>query len=101
MATTARCLATPPSAPKGETARAGGNEIQPYLTGVPVSIGGVTVVPGDYIFAQGSAAVVIPASSTEAILGQAREIMNNMNLAKELTQIEDPKKVLAQGSSEI
>ena len=86
---------------KGETARGGANEIQPYLTGVPVSVGGVTVVPGDYIFAQGSVAVVIPASSAEAILEQAREIMNNMNVAKELTQVEDPKKVLAQGSSEI
>jgi regulator of RNase E activity RraA len=86
---------------KGETARAGGNEIQPYLTDVPVSVDGVTVVPGDYVFAQGSAAVVIPASSAEAILKQAREIMKNMDLAKELTQIEDPKKVLAEGSSEI
>jgi regulator of RNase E activity RraA len=86
---------------KGETVRAGGNEIQPYLTDVPVSVDGVTVVPGDYVFAQGSAAVVIPASSAEAILKQAREIMKNMDLAKELTQIEDPKKVLAEGSSEI
>ena len=86
---------------KGETVRAGGNEIQPYLTNVPVCVAGITVVPGDYVFAQGSAAVIIPAASTEEILTKAREIMEKMDQVKEFLVDEDPQKVLAQGSSEI
>ncbi len=86
---------------KGETVRAGGNEIQPYLTNVPVCVAGITVVPGDYVFAQGSAAVIIPAASAEEILTKAREIMEKMDQVKEFLVDEDPQKVLAQGSSEI
>ncbi len=86
---------------KGETVRAGGNEIQPYLTNVPVCVAGITVVPGDYVFAQGSAAVIIPAASAEEILTKSREIMEKMDQVKEFLVDEDPQKVLAQGSSEI
>ena len=86
---------------KGETVRAGGNEIQPYLTNVPACVAGVTVVPGDYVFAQGSAAVIVPAASAEEILTKAREIMEKMDQVKEFLVDEDPQKVLAQGSSEI
>ncbi len=86
---------------KGETARAGGNEIQPYLTNVPVCVDGVTVVPGDYVFAQGSTAVVVPADSAEAILKKSRGIMEKMDQVKESLVGEDPQAVLEQGSSEI
>jgi len=86
---------------KGETVRAGGNEIQPYLTNVPVCIDGVTVVPGDYVFAHGSTAVIIPADSAEAILKKGRGIMAKMDRVKESLVNEDPQTVLSQGSSEI
>jgi regulator of RNase E activity RraA len=86
---------------KGETVRGGGNEIQPYLTNVPVCVDGITVVPGDYVFAQGSAAVIIPAGSAEAILKKSRGIMEKMDRVKESLMNEDPQTVLSQGSSEI
>ncbi len=86
---------------KGQTVRAGGNEIQPYLTNVPVCIDGVTVVPGDYVFAHGSTAVIIPADSAEAILKKGRGIMAKMDRVKESLVNEDPQTVLSQGSSEI
>ncbi len=86
---------------KGETVRAGGNEIQPYLTNVPVCVDGVTVVPGDYVFAHGSTAVIIPADSAEAILKKGRGIMAKMDRVKESLVNEDPQTVLSQGSSEI
>ncbi len=86
---------------KGETVRAGGNEIQPYLTNVPVCVDGVTVVPGDYVFAHGSTAVIIPAASAEAILKKSREIMAKMDRVKGSLVSEDPQTVLSQGSSEI
>ena len=85
----------------GETVRAGGNEIQPYLADVPVAIGGVTVVPGDVIFAQGSTAVVMPGGEAEAILHKARAIMEKMDQVKESLKSEDPKTVLEQGSGEL
>jgi len=86
---------------KGETVRAGGNEIQPYLSNVPVTLNGVTVIPGDYIFAKGTTAVVIPAITVEMILKKARKIMNMMDNAKASFIGEDPKKIINQGSSEM
>lgn len=86
---------------KGETVRAGGNEIQPYLAGTPVIVDGVTVVPGDYIFAKGTAAVVIPGKDVEMILKKARMIMNKMDMAKDSFINEDPQKIMNQGSSEL
>ncbi len=86
---------------KGETVRAGGNEIQPYLTNVPVCVDGVTVVPGDYVFAQGSTAVIVPADAAEAIFKKSRGIMAKMDQVKDSLVDEDPRTVLSQGSSEI
>jgi len=85
----------------GETVRAGGNLIQPYLTDVPVCVYGVTVVPGDYIFAQGSAAVVIPRDSVQEILTKSRKIMHKMDEVKGALVNEDPQMVLQKGSSEL
>ena len=85
----------------GETVRAGGNEIQPYLANVPVTIGGVTVVPDDIIFARGSTAVVIPGAEAKTILTKARSIMEKMDQVKQSLKSEDPETVLKQGSSEL
>ena len=86
---------------KGETVRAGGNEIQPYVTNVPVILDGVTIVPGDYIFARGSTAVVIPEEKVEFILKKGRMIMNKMDEVKSTFIDEDPNKIINQGSSEL
>jgi 4-hydroxy-4-methyl-2-oxoglutarate aldolase len=86
---------------KGETVRAGGNEVQPYLTSVPVCVDGVTVVPGDFVFARGNTAVVIPAGSAEAILHKGRHIMDQMDRVKAGLVNENRQDVLRQGSSEI
>jgi len=86
---------------KGETVRGGGNEIQPYLTNVPVCVDGVTIVPGDYVFAHESAAAIIPAASAEAILKKSREMMAKMDRAKDSFVNEDPQTVMSEGSSEL
>ncbi len=86
---------------KGETVRAGGNEIQPYLTNVPVCFDGVTIVPGDYVFAHGSAAVIIPAAAAADVLKKSRKLMTKMDQVKETFVNEDPQKVLSEGSSEL
>ena len=85
----------------GEAVRAGGNEVQPYLADVPVAIGGVTVVPGDVVFAKGNAAVVIPGAEAEEILTKARMIMQKMDAAKKAGRSENPAQVLSQGDDAI
>ncbi len=86
---------------KGETVRAGGNEIQPYLANVPLCVDGVTVVPGDIVFAKGTTAVILPVDAAESILKKAREMMNKMDSAKDMMIGEDPRQVMSQGSSEL
>ncbi|WP_074202225.1 RraA family protein [Octadecabacter temperatus] len=85
----------------GEAVRAGGNEVQPYLSDVPVSIGNVTVVPGDVIFAKGNAAVVVPGDEVEMIFKKARMIMEKMDAAKEAGRSENPSQVLSKGDDAI
>lgn len=86
---------------QGEAVRAGGNEIQPYLANVPITVSGVTVVPDDVIFAKGSTAVVIPGAEAESILNKARGIMEQMDQVRNSLKSEDPETVLKQGSSEL
>lgn len=85
----------------GETVRAGGNEIQPYVANVPLSVAGVTVIPGDYVFARGNSAVIIPGPQVAEVLTQGRQIMEKMDKVKESLVGEDPEEVLRQGSSEL
>ncbi|WP_369138741.1 RraA family protein [Modestobacter versicolor] len=59
---------------RGEATRWGGDTVMPYAAGVAVEIAGVTVVPGDYVFADASGGVVIPARSLDRVLAEARTI---------------------------
>ncbi len=59
---------------RGETVRQGGHEIMPWAAGVPVAVGGVTVVPGDWVYADRSGAVVIPEGDLRAVLEEAAAI---------------------------
>jgi regulator of RNase E activity RraA len=59
---------------RGETVRQGGEAIMPWAVGVPVVVGGVTVVPGDQIYADASGVVVIPAGDLRKILEEAARI---------------------------
>jgi regulator of RNase E activity RraA len=59
---------------RGETVRQGGEAIMPWGAGVPVAVDGVTVLPGDWIYADRSGAVVIPAGDLREILEEAARI---------------------------
>ena len=59
---------------RGETVRQGGEAIMPHAANVPVALCGVTVFPGDWIYADASGAVVIPADDLREILEQAARI---------------------------
>jgi regulator of RNase E activity RraA len=59
---------------RGETTRWGGETIMPFAANVAVEVGGVSVVPGDYIFSDASGAVVIPRASLKRVLDEALSV---------------------------
>jgi 4-hydroxy-4-methyl-2-oxoglutarate aldolase len=60
----------------GETTHWGGAEVTPFQANVPVVLSGVGVVPGQYVFADSSGAVVIPDAQVEKVLELARDVEN-------------------------
>jgi regulator of RNase E activity RraA len=59
---------------RGEATRWGGDTVMPYAANVAVEIAGVTVTPGDYVYADAAGAVVIPATSLDRVLKEARTV---------------------------
>jgi 4-hydroxy-4-methyl-2-oxoglutarate aldolase len=58
----------------GEATRWGGDSVTPFQVNVPVVLDRVAVVPGSYVFADSSGAVVIPARQVEEVLEEARKV---------------------------
>ena len=58
----------------GEATRWGGDQVTPFQANVPVVLKGVGVIPGQYVFADSSGAVVIPAGHLDRVLAEARSI---------------------------
>lgn len=59
---------------RGEATRWGGDTVMPFAANVAVEVGGVCLVPGDYVYADSSGAVVIPAGSLRRVLDEAHRI---------------------------
>lgn len=62
---------------RGEATRWGGDTVMPYAADVAVEVAGVCVTPGDYVYADASGAVVIPAASLSRVLDEAHAIDND------------------------
>jgi 4-hydroxy-4-methyl-2-oxoglutarate aldolase len=58
----------------GEATRWGGDSLTPFQANVPVVLHGVGVVPGHYVFADSSGAVLIPDGQIDEVLAEARNI---------------------------
>jgi 4-hydroxy-4-methyl-2-oxoglutarate aldolase len=58
----------------GEATKWGGGEVTPFQANVPVVLSGVGVMPGQYVFADRSGAVVIPDKQIEDVLADARSV---------------------------
>lgn len=58
----------------GEATKWGGGEVTPLQANVPVVVSGVGVVPGFYVFADSSGAVVIPGEQVEEVIQGARKV---------------------------
>ena len=56
---------------RGEATRWGGDTVMPFAANVPVEIGGVCMVPGDYLYADASGAVVVPRASLKQVIDEA------------------------------
>jgi 4-hydroxy-4-methyl-2-oxoglutarate aldolase len=52
----------------GEALEAGGSVITPHQANLPVVLRGVGIMPGDYVFADGSGAAVIPRAEVDDVL---------------------------------
>lgn len=59
---------------RGEATRWGGDTVMPFAANVAVEIGGVCVVPGDYLYADTSGAVVIPRASLQRVIDEALRV---------------------------
>ncbi len=58
----------------GEATKWGGGEVTPFQANVPVVVSGVGVMPGFYVFADSSGAVVIPDQQVEEVVAGARAV---------------------------
>jgi regulator of RNase E activity RraA len=74
----------------GEATRWGGDTVSPAAANVPVEVGGVCVVPGDYVFADRAGAVVLPSESAHEVIAMAHEIEREDSAAEARIRGEDP-----------
>jgi 4-hydroxy-4-methyl-2-oxoglutarate aldolase len=58
----------------GEATKWGGGEVTPFQANVPVVLAGVGVMPGQYVFADSSGAVLIPEPQVEEVIAGARSV---------------------------
>lgn len=73
----------------GEATRWGGDVVTPFQANVPVVMSGVGIVPGDYIFADSSGAVVIAAGQIDDILDEAIRVGDADTESKNAIHTED------------
>lgn len=78
---------------RGESSKAGSSNLMPVGANVPAVIGDVTVLPGDWIYADRAAAVVIPEGHVDAVLDEA--------IAKEEEDLEKIAAIEAEDPDEI
>ena len=74
----------------GEATRWGGDSVTPFQANVPVVLSGVGVMPGSYVFADSSGAVVIPEAQIRDVLEEAIRVQGEDESALAETKAEDP-----------
>jgi 4-hydroxy-4-methyl-2-oxoglutarate aldolase len=58
----------------GEATKWGGGEVTPFQANVPVVLKGVGIMPGQYVFADSSGAVVLPVGQLDEVIEGARAV---------------------------
>jgi regulator of RNase E activity RraA len=59
---------------RGQATKWGGDVVTPLMANVPVVLGGVAIMPGDVVFADGAGAVVIPAGEVGQVVEEAHRV---------------------------
>nr|WP_256070037.1 DUF5996 family protein [Streptomyces sp. DvalAA-14] len=77
----------------GEATHWGGDTIAPWAANVPIEVGGVCIVPGDYVYADSSGAVVIPAGSLAEVTAEARRIDADDETSRSSIRSENPERM--------
>ncbi|MGE5062473.1 MAG: RraA family protein [Myxococcales bacterium] len=85
---------------RGEALKAGASDLMAVAANVPVSLCGTTVVPGDYVYADSSGVVIIPAGQLEQVLRSAAEIHAEDEAILSVIREADPRKVLSGSAGE-
>ena len=75
---------------RAEATRWGGDVVTPFEANRPVVIDGVGIRPGDYVFADSSGAVVIPAGQVHEVVAEARRIVASDARVMAEMRTEDP-----------
>jgi regulator of RNase E activity RraA len=75
---------------RGETTRWGGDVLTPFQANVPVVLSGTGIIPGNFIFADSSGAVVIPESQIEDVLEEANRVGDEDASSIDEIRSEDP-----------
>jgi regulator of RNase E activity RraA len=84
----------------GETSRWGGDTLMPYEANIPVSFRGVTIYPGDYVYARRDIAVVLPGDHLKAIFEEALAVEKDDQVYLRQIKTEDPAQVMQSGGAE-
>lgn len=74
----------------GEATKWGGDVVTPFQANVPVVLRGVGIMPGDYVFADSSGAVVIPPSQLDDVVEDAARVEDHDAQALIEIRAEDP-----------
>ncbi len=74
----------------GEATKWGGDVVTPFQANVPVVLRGVGIMPGDYVFADSSGAVVIPPSRLDDVVEEAAGVEDHDAQALLEIRREDP-----------
>ncbi|MFC5801718.1 RraA family protein [Streptomyces formicae] len=74
----------------GETVKWGGDVVTPFEANRPVVVSGVTIRPGDCVFADASGAAVIPAAHVLSVFEEANRVVRDEAAFVEGIHQEDP-----------
>ncbi len=72
----------------------------PFAANVPVVVNGVTVIPGDYVYADSAGALIIPANAIKKALEGAVGIEKTDAQYVDKIKREDAQDILERGSQE-
>lgn len=74
----------------GQATRWGGDSITPFQANVPVVLQGIGIMPGSYLFADSSGAVVIPKSQVSEVFAEAQRVQAEDAAAMGNIRVEEP-----------